>query len=399
MSDPLVGNWVKTQSVPHLEGVRTHASNFVSERNAPRHVHQEYVFGLAIAGAMEIDCGHCAETHILQPKDLLLTKADEVYSSRALGLDESEKDKIMNENKNIYDCVIVGGGSAGLSAALTLGRARRRVLVCDKGNPRNAPAREAHSFFTRDGTNPLELLKIGREQLKPYETVEFQSIGVKEIKKSGAQFEVIFDDGTMKKSRKILLAFGVKDEFPAIENFSEFWGKTVFHCPFCHGYEVRDEPLCVVGNGEAGVGMIGLLKSWSANLILCTNGKAEFSVDQRKLLEKYRIAVREEKIVKLEGEGGQLENIIFETGEKLLRRGMLIRPKQHLRSDLAEKLGCELTDPGFIKVSDLGETSVKGVYAAGDATSPMQSIAVAVAQGSLAAGPGINHALGVEDFV
>ncbi len=319
-------------------------------------------------------------------------------SSGMVAQNDSGKDKFMNEKKEIYDCVIVGGGCAGLSVALTLGRARRRVLICDKGNPRNAPSREAHSFFTRDGTNPLELLKIGREQLKPYKTVEFQSIGVKEIKKSGAQFEVIFDEGAEKKSRKILLAFGVKDEFPAIENFAEFWGKTVFHCPFCHGYEVRDEPLAVVGNGEIGVGMIGLLKSWSADLILCTNGKAELSADQKKLLEKHRVAVREEKITRFEGNGGQLENIVFETGEKLARRGMLIRPKQRLRSDLAERLGSELNENGMIKVMDMfNQTSVEGVYAAGDIVS-MQSIAVAVSQGSIAAA-GINHWLINEDFV
>lgn len=311
---------------------------------------------------------------------------------------ETNKRNFMNEKKDVYDCIIVGGGSAGLSAALTLGRARRRVLVCDKGKPRNAPAHESHSFFTRDGTNPLELLKIGRDQLKPYKTIELQSIGVKEIKKSGGQFEVIFDDGTTKNARKILLAYGVIDEFPNIENFGEFWGKTVFHCPFCHGYEVRDKPLAVVGNGEAGVGMTALLKSWSADLVVCTNGKAEFSANERKLLAKHNVAVREEKIVRFEGKQGQLENIVFETGEKLARRGMLIRLRQKLRSDLAEKLGCELSDSGFIKVADSGETTVKGVYAAGDATSRMQSIAVAVAQGSVAVGAGINPALSQEDF-
>ncbi len=203
----------------------------------------------------------------------------------------------------------------------------------------------------------------------------------------------------MKKSRKILLAFGVIDELPPIENFAEFWGKSVFHCPFCHGYEVRDQPLAVVGRGEAGVGMAALLKSWSDDLILCTDGKSELSADQRKLLEKHRVPVREEKIVKFEGANGQLEQIVFETGEKIVRRGMLIRLKQKLRSNLAEKLGCELNEFDLIKADSFNEASIKGVYAAGDITSPMQSIAVAVAQGSLAAGAGVNHALGKEDFV
>jgi thioredoxin reductase len=191
---------------------------------------------------------------------------------------------MMNENKAIYDCVIVGGGSAGLSAALLLGRSRRRVLVCDKGNPRNASAHESHSFFTRDGISPHELLNIGRDQLKPYKSVEFRAIAVKEINQSGNQFEVVVEDGTMKQSRKILLAFGVVDEFPDIENFGNFWGKSVFHCLYCHAWEVRDEPLAVVGTGETGIEMAALLKNWNADLVLCTNSSADLTFDQRELL-------------------------------------------------------------------------------------------------------------------
>ncbi|MBW4533677.1 MAG: NAD(P)/FAD-dependent oxidoreductase [Pleurocapsa minor HA4230-MV1] len=306
---------------------------------------------------------------------------------------------MMNQNKEIYDCVIVGGGSAGLSAALLLGRGRRRVLVCDKGKPRNVYADESHSFFTRDGISPHELLSIGRDQLKPYKSVEFQAIGVKEIKPFGDQFDVVFEDGTMKQSRKILLAFGVIDEFPDIENFGKFWGKSVFHCPYCHGWEVRDEPLAVVGNGETGMEMAALLKNWSADLVLCTNGEADLTLEQRKLLENHQIIVREEKIVQLEGNDGRLETIVFETNEKITCHGMLIRPKQKLRSDLAEKLGCELNEFNLIKTTNVfNETSVKGVYAAGDITSPMQALAVAVFQGSTVAS-GLNHSLIAEDFV
>lgn len=317
----------------------------------------------------------------------------------ALEMQKNSREEMMNENKALYDCVIVGGGSAGLSAALLLGRSRRRVLVCDKGNPRNASAHESHSFFTRDGISPHELLSIGRDQLKPYESVEFQAIAVKEINSSGNQFEVVFEDGRMKRSRKILLAFGVIDEFPNIENFGDFWGKSVFHCPYCHAWEVRDEPLAVVGNGETGIEMAALLRNWSADLVLCTNGKAELTAEQKTLLENRQILVREEKIIRLEGDNGRLETIVFEAGEKIARHGILIRPMQTLRSNLAEKLGCELNEFNLIKTTNVfNETSVKGVYAAGDITSPMQAIAAAVFQGSVAAN-GLNHALIMEDFV
>lgn len=304
----------------------------------------------------------------------------------------------MNESMTQYDCIIVGGGSAGLSAALVLGRARRKVLVCDKGDPRNAPAHEAHSFFTRDGTNPIELLKIGRRQLKTYKTVSYQAVGIERITKTKNGFQVVFDDGTTSESRKILLAFGVTDEFPPIENFADFWGKSVFHCPFCHGYEVQDQPLAVVGKGEIGVGMVALLKSWSSDIILCTNGKSELSAEHRKLLRKHGAVVRREKILGFEGSNGQLKKIVFGKGEKLARNGVLIRPKQKLRSDLAQQLGCDLNEFDLIKVDNFNETTVKGVFAAGDITSPMQSIAAAVGQGSAAAG-GITHALINEDFV
>jgi thioredoxin reductase len=305
----------------------------------------------------------------------------------------------MNDKTDVYDCIIVGGGVAGLSGALFLGRARRRVLVCDKGNPRNAPAHESHTFLTRDGTPPLELLRIAREQLGPYSTVEFQEVGVREIRQAGAQFEAVFEDGTTRTARKILFAFGVKDEFLPIENFADFWGESVFHCPFCHGYEVRDQPLAVIASGNVAMEKVALLRMWSANLVLCTDGDSTLSPEQRSLLQKHNVPVHEERIARFEGTGRQLERIIFASGQSIVRRGALVYLGQHLRSDLAEKLGCELNDFGLLKVDALGTTTVPGVYAAGDITSPMQSLATAVAQAATAAGGGITRALMEEDFV
>lgn len=296
-----------------------------------------------------------------------------------------------------YDVVVSGGGAAGLSAALLLGRSRRRVLVSDTGKTRNAVAHESHSFFTRDGSTPAELVRIGREQLRPYETVEFRSVGVKTVKAQTKGFEILLEDGTQVSSRKILLATGVVDEMPEIEGFKELWGRSIFHCPFCHGWEVRDQPLALYGNGAVGFELAELLKGWSNDLVLCTDGAATFSVDEHRLLAKNQVTIREERIARVTGSNGQLENIVFANGETLARKAIFFRPKQHQHSDLAKQLGCEFTDFGTVKVDDVGQTSVAGVYAAGDMIHPMQQIAFAVSRGALSA-IGINRALLQEDF-
>ena len=296
-----------------------------------------------------------------------------------------------------YDVVIVGGGSAGLSAALLLGRSRRRVLVSDTGKTRNAVAQESHGFFTRDGTTPAELVRIGREQLRPYETVELYSVGVKAAKAQSKGFEIKLDDETRIACRKLLLATGVVDEMPEIEGLKELWGKSIFHCPYCHGWEVRDQPLALYGNGAVGFELAELLKGWSDDLVLCTDGVATLSEDESKLLSKNNISIREERIVRVEGKNGQLENIVFANGETLARKAIFFRPKQQQHSVLAKQLGCEFTDFGTVKVDDFGQTSVPGVYAGGDMIHPMQHISFAVSRGALAA-VGINRALLQEDF-
>jgi thioredoxin reductase len=291
-----------------------------------------------------------------------------------------------------YDVVIVGGGFAGLSAALVLGRSRRRVLVSDTGKTRNAVAPESHGFFTRDGTSPAELVRIGREQLRPYETVELYSAGVKAAKAQSKGFEIKLDDETRIACRKLLLASGVVDEMPEIEGFKELWGKSIFNCPYCHGWEVRDQSLALYG----GIELAELLKGWSDDLVLCTDG-ATLSEDESRLLSKNNIAIREERIVRVEEKNGQLENIVFANGETLARKAIFIRPKQQQHSALAKQLGCEFTDSGTVKVDDFGQTSVPGVYAGGDMINPMQHISFAVSRGALAA-VGLNRALLQEDF-
>ncbi|GAB5520424.1 MAG: NAD(P)/FAD-dependent oxidoreductase [Rhodothermales bacterium] len=299
-------------------------------------------------------------------------------------------------SSSVFDAVIVGGGPAGLSAALLLGRARRRVLLADAGSPRNAPASAAHSMFTRDGTPPEELLRIGREQLKPYGVTLHQERAVTATA-TAAGFEVMFESGTKAQARKVLLATGVRDILPEIPGFDAFWGRTVFHCPYCHGWEVAGQPLAVYGNGEVAFEMTKLLLGWSDDLIVFTDGPAEFDAEQRAQLERKHVLIRDEPVVRLLGTDGQLEAVELSTGEQVMRSGLLFRPAQTLRSDLSHQLGCPLTADGHVQADAFGQTDISGVFVAGDTSPAMQQVMTAAASGLQAAGM-LNWQLLDEDF-
>lgn len=294
--------------------------------------------------------------------------------------------------------IIVGGSSAGLSAALLLGRARRRVLVVDSGKPCNRFSHASHGFFTRDGTAPTELLALGREQLAVYPTVELLNGQVVAIQPTGAGFQVTVDDGTTHEARKILLAYGLKDELPPLAGIEPLWGRSVFHCPYCDGWEVRDHPIAVYGNHDMIFHQVSLLHNWTRDLVLCTGERAALSDEQRATLSRHGVEIIEKGIARLDGENGQLHAVVFEDGTQLARRAMFIRPASSHQADFAQTLGCATNPNGQLEVDRLGQTSVPGVYAAGDIAQPFRSVAAAVAQGSFAAA-GINHALVVEDFV
>lgn len=302
----------------------------------------------------------------------------------------------------MFDVIIVGGSVAGLSAALVLGRARRSVLVLDSQQPRNAQSPGVHNFLSRDGILPAELRQIGREQLKPYPSVQVRFATAEHAQAIDGGFVVKLDDGSEISSRKLLLASGVIDELPPIEGLAELWGSSVFHCPYCHGWEVRDQPLAVlVPDAERLFHVATLLHNWSSDLVVCTNGEAQLSPEQRQILAKLNLPIREDRLVGIEQANGQLTHLIFDQGEPLARSGLLIGVPQRQRSQLPAQLGCEVSDnpqmPGLIKVQMLGQTSVPGVYAAGDATAGMQQ-AINAAAGGAMAGAGINHEL-IQDML
>ncbi|MEP0914238.1 NAD(P)/FAD-dependent oxidoreductase [Leptolyngbya sp. GB1-A1] len=304
----------------------------------------------------------------------------------------------VNLQTNVFDVIIVGGGPAGLTAALMLGRACKRVLVCDAGKPRNQVAHAAHGFFSRDGISPAELLQIGREQLRPYDGVEIQMGEVVDAQKMGDRFQVTLSHGNQFVGRKLLLATGMKDSLPAIDGFAELWGSSIFHCPYCHGWEVRDQPLAIYGKGEVALEMTFMLTGWSRDLVLCSNGPAELTHEQRQQLANWEVQLREEKIARLEYQDDKLTGIVFTNNEVLPRRGILLRPPSYQHSHLATKLGCNLGSDGIVQVDESKQTSIPGLYAVGDVSSPYSQIAVAVASGTLAA-VSINHTLTEENLV
>ena len=296
-----------------------------------------------------------------------------------------------------FDVLIVGGGPAGLSAALVLGRCRRRVLVCDAGHPRNARSHGLHGFLTRDGIKPAEFLEIAREQLRPYETVELRGIEVTSATRLSNGFELTLLGGETVSARKLLLATGVRDELPELEGMKNFYGLSVFHCPYCDGWEMRDQPLAVYGNGENGSGLSLELLLWSPDLVLCTDGPSQLTAEQTERLAHHGIEIREDKISRLEGRDGVLEYIVFANGERLARRAMFFSSGQTQRSDLAKQLGCEFTEDGCVATGEYEATSVPGLYAAGDASRLVQFVIVAASEGAQAA-VAINKELIKEDL-
>lgn len=284
----------------------------------------------------------------------------------------------------MYDVIIVGAGPAGLSAALMLGRSRRRVLVCDSGRPRNAASRAMHGFLTRDGIPPAEFLKIARDQLRQYETIELRDAEVTHAECKEGRFHVTLQDGVRLAARKLLIATGVVDNLPAIPGFRELYGLGVFHCPYCDGWEVRDQPLAVYGRGGRGLGLSLELTGWSRDIVLCTDGPSELAADDVSRLTRNGIAVREERIERLEGTES-VERIVFANGEALVRRAVFFTTGQTQQSELARSLGCEISEKGTVRTGKYETTHLLGLYVAGDASRAVQWVVVAAAEGAEAA--------------
>lgn len=282
------------------------------------------------------------------------------------------------------DVAIVGGGPAGLSAALMLGRCRRTVVVVDAGEQRNRRAGALHGFITRDGTPPGDLLRAARADLEGYPEVTLRTGVVNAITGARGTFELRLAEGAPFQARRVLLATGVIDVVPAIEGLPDLFGRSVHHCPHCDGYEYAGKPIAVYGQAGPRVDAALAMLAWSDDVVLLTDARP-LDREDRARLESLGVRVRDERVIRLEGADGRLERVVFADGAPLARSAVFLVAGQREQSELAKQLGCELTADGVVKADEHEVTSVPGVYVAGDAGVGEQLVIVAAAQGTIAA--------------
>jgi len=296
-----------------------------------------------------------------------------------------------------WEVVIVGAGPAGLSAALILGRCCRRVLVCDRGTPRSWASHAMHAYLSRDGIPPAEFRDIALSELKRYPTVSVRDEAVVSVERTARNgFAVGLENGDAVETRKLLLATGVLDELPPLPDVEQYFGISVFPCPYCDGWEYRGAPIAVFGEGKRGFEMARAMTAWTRDIVLCTHGVA-LPDARRSALEANGVVVENSKILRLEGQGGQLERIHFEGGRSVARTALFFDLPCHSQSRLAQTLGCQFTPTGGVRCGRYEATSVPGVFVAGNILRDVQLSIVAAAEGARAAF-GINRALTREDF-
>jgi thioredoxin reductase len=301
------------------------------------------------------------------------------------------------ENNKHYDVIIIGGSYSGLAAAMTLGRALRKVLVIDSGKPCNRQTPHSHNFLTQDGKTPKEIATLARQEVEKYETITFLNA----LATSGAKiengFSISTDSGNSFTAAKLIFATGVRDIMPDIKGIAECWGISVIHCPYCHGYEVRHERTGILGNGEYGFEFSQLISNWTNDLTLFTNGKSTLTDEQTAKIKKHNISIVEKEVSHLEHDNGELRQIVFKDGSVTALKALYTRPPFEQHCSIPQSLGCELTEDGYIKIDAMQKTTVNGVFACGDNVIRMRTVANAVAMGTTA-GAMLNRELVAERF-
>lgn len=296
-----------------------------------------------------------------------------------------------------FDVIIIGGSYSGLSAAMALGRSLKKVLIIDSGAPCNRQTPHSHNFITHDGKKPAVIAEEARIQVLEYDTVEyFNGLAISGQKK-GNEFEITTDAGNVFIAKKLIFATGVKDTMPDIPGFSECWGITVIHCPYCHGYEFRNKKTAIMANGERAAHMTPLIHNLTDSITILTSGNAEFSSEQQAKFAKHAIKIETKRVIKVNHESGHVKNLVFEDGSTKDFDAVYAAIPFSQHTDIPVSLGCSLTESGHLQVDSFQKTNIKGIFACGDNSSMMRSVAYAVATGNIA-GAMANMEITQEEF-
>lgn len=297
----------------------------------------------------------------------------------------------------MYEVIIIGGSYAGLSAAMALGRSMRNVLMIDSGKPCNWQTPYSHNFITQDGQTPAAIADTARQQVLKYDTIQLIADKAVAAVKIEGGFEVQTHSGQIYSAKKIIFAAGVSDIMPPIKGFAECWGISILHCPYCHGYEVRDKPLGIIANGDMAYEFCKMIHHWSKDLTLFCNGASTLSSEQTKKLRANNIAIIEKEIEEIIHDEGQMRHLLFIDGSIQKLQAVFSRVAFEQHCPLPAGLGCTLTEAGLLEVDAFQKTNIAGIYAAGDCATMFRAVSVAVAAGT-AAGAMINKELIEENF-
>lgn len=286
----------------------------------------------------------------------------------------------------VFDTIIIGGSYAGLSAAMALGRSLRSVLIIDNGKPCNQQTPHSHNFLTQDGKTPAEISAIARDQVAQYDTVQFLSDSVSAASSLDDIFTVETTAQKQYRAKKLIIATGIRDIMPMIPGFSDCWGISVIHCPYCHGYEFRGKRtgILVPEDPAAALHLSGLVKNLTSHVTLFTNGNNPFDTADMLNFRDRDIQVNDDKIGEIIHQNGKLEYIKMENGELIASDALYARVPFDLHHNIAEQLGCSKTEMGLVQIDSYQQTTVPGVYACGDIANPMRAVASAVYTGNLA---------------
>ena len=317
------------------------------------------------------------------PRRNFIQQSSMALTALAFPLTAFTKNNNMTNNRKL-DVIVIGGSYAGLSSAMALGRSLRNVLIIDNAQPCNIQTPHSHNFLTQDGKTPKEISTRAKQDVEKYETVKFYNgLALSGVKTENG-FEITTDTNDKFTAKKLIFATGIKDTMPDIKGFSECWGISIIHCPYCHGYEHRYQNTGIIANGQKAFHLASMVRNLSDKVTILTNGKADFSSEQLEKLNKHSIKIIETEILEIEHKNGQVNNIILNDGYKIpfdVTYGV-IPFKQH--SDIPISLGCELTEHGYIKVEGFQKTTVPNVFACGDNSIMMRSVANAVSSGNIA---------------